>query len=92
MYLRVWCSRCGNYYEVYHGNDLKSPKARTCPHCGEGVSYNAWAKVIQAAKAVDEAGAAVYSDNTAKTRFTVDYIDNTVYKNCRTSPIYEDYI
>ena len=90
MYLRVWCSRCGDYYEIYGRDDIESRKARTCPHCQEGVSAEAWAKVIKAAEAVDKAGAAVYMDRPSKTRFTVDYIDDSIFKNCRTSPLYGD--
>ena len=90
MYMRVWCSRCGDYYEVYSRDDVCSTKARTCPHCQERVSATAWAKITEAFEAWQEANMTVYTDSKAKTRYTVDFIDDSIFKNCRQSPILDD--
>ena len=86
MFMRVWCQRCGGTFELYSRDDVWSYKARTCPHCQERATGEAWAMVIGAFEAYKAASRALYEDNTTKTRFTVDFLDDTVYKNCRTSP------
>ena len=85
MYIRVRCQRCGRAYEVYNYEDMKR-KGRKCPHCQEGVSAEAWDKVVKAFEACTEASFALYRDDALKTRFTVDYLDNTYYYNGVTPP------
>lgn len=82
MYMRVWCSRCGKRWEVYH-RDFDSDKARTCPHCYERASTGAWAKTLRAAQAFETANRALFADVGAKAVHTVDFIDDTVYENMR---------
>lgn len=83
MYMRIWCQRCGGTFEIYGRDDVRSHKARTCPHCQERATGETWAKVAEAFDAYKEAAMALYADRTAKTRFTVDFIDDSVYENCR---------
>lgn len=79
MYIRVSCERCGRSFEVYNLSDITN-KGRKCPHCQERVNASAWGKVVKAYVACCEANLALYRDDTSKTRFTVDFLDNTYYK------------
>jgi len=83
MFMRVYCRRCGGSFELYSRDDVTSRKARTCPHCQERVSPETWGKVVEAFDACRDACEALFSDSKSKTRFTVDYIDDTIYKNSR---------
>ena len=86
MFIQVWCMRCGGTFEIYGRDDVRSQRSRTCPHCQERATGEAWAKVVDAYDAYKEASRALWMDATTKTRFTVDFIDDTVYKNSRTLP------
>ena len=81
MYMRIWCERCGGEFELYSRDDIRSHKARTCPHCQERVGAEAWAKTVDAFEACKRASMALFDDSTSKTRFTVDFIDDSIYKN-----------
>ena len=48
MYILVWCQRCGGTFEIYSRDDVRSNKARTCPHCQERATGETWAKVADA--------------------------------------------
>lgn len=85
MFMRIWCQRCGGSYEVYDRDDVRCNKARTCPHCQEKVTAAVWEKVVEAHDAYKLAELALASDDTSKTRFTVDFMDDSIYKNSRTA-------
>lgn len=86
MYIRVWCQRCGGTFEIYDRDDIQSHKARTCPHCQERATGETWAKVVMAYDAYKTASKALFMDATSKTRFTVDFMDDSIFANCRTMP------
>lgn len=78
MYIRVNCQRCGRSFELYNSETIRD-KGRKCPHCQERVNALAWDKVVKAFEACTEASFALYRDDTSKTKFTVDYCDNSYY-------------
>ena len=81
--MRIWCRRCGGTFEIYGRDDVRSQRARTCPHCQERATGETWAKVADAFDAYKEAAMALFADATAKTRFTVDFIDDSVYERAK---------
>lgn len=87
MYMRIWCQRCGGTFELYQRDDVRSHKARTCPHCQERATGEAWDKVVKAYDAYKAASMALWEDRTSKTRFTVDFIDDSIYSNARNMPM-----
>lgn len=45
-YMRIYCGYCGQKWEVYERDNWNSQQAATCPHCGERIDGQTWARQV----------------------------------------------
>ena len=55
-YLKVTCENCGGKWDVYHRDNWKDDRARTCPHCYAEVNAEIWASHVVPAFALADEG------------------------------------
>lgn len=83
-YLKIHCDGCGSDWVVYHRDDWKNWKARTCPVCGKSISQQTWDRqVLTAFGEMEDANLELVKDHTGynETLFTVSYIPDVVFPN-----------
>ena len=82
-YMRIRCDYCGGKWEIYHRDDWKSYRARTCPHCSKKIDPQTWERfILPAFGAVEDANAELYKDTLGYKcpLFEVDFIADTTFK------------
>ena len=74
--LRIHCGKCGNSWEVYHRDNWKDWRARTCPVCGESVDAQSWEGVLRGFHELEDANLELIKDHSQAqmTMFAVDYV------------------
>lgn len=74
--LRIRCGKCGNSWEIYHRDNWKDWRARTCPVCGESVDKQSWEGVLRGFHELEDANLELIKDHSQAnmTMFAVDYI------------------
>ena len=83
-HLSIHCDGCGSDWIVYHRDDWKSWKARTCPVCGESIDSVTWdQQVLRAFGEMEDANLELVKDHGQYngTLFTVGYIPDVVFPN-----------
>lgn len=90
--LRIHCDACGSDWVVYHRDDWKDWKARTCPVCGKSVDPGTWERsVLKGFNEMEDANIELVKDHTQShgTLFTVSYVPDVVFPNKETSETVE---
>ena len=83
-HLSIHCGGCGSDWIVYHRDDFKDWKARTCPVCGKTIDSQTWEKnVLRAFGEMEDANMELVKDHaqTHGTLFTVSYIPDVSFQN-----------
>ena len=83
-HLQVHCEGCGSDWSVYHRDDWKDWKARTCPVCGKSVYPGTWSReILRAFGEMEDANIELLKDHQQSngTLFTVSYIPDVVFPN-----------
>ena len=83
-HLKIHCDGCGYDWTVYHRDDWKDWKARTCPMCGESISQDTWdSHVLRAFGEMEDANLELMKDHSQYhgTLFTVGYTADVIYPN-----------
>ena len=83
-HLKIHCDSCGSDWTVYHRDDWKDWKARTCPMCGETIDHQTWDdQILPAFGAMEDANRELYKDHAGYhgTLFTVTYEPDIIYPN-----------
>ena len=81
-HLSIHCGGCGSDWIVYHRDDFKNWKARTCPVCGKATNPQTWEKqVLRAFGEMEDAGMELVKDHTQLhgTLFTVGYVPDVAF-------------
>ena len=81
-HLKIHCGGCGSDWIVYHRDDWKDWKARTCPVCGKSIDPETWDRqVLRAFGEMEDASLELVKDYTQShgTLFTVSYIPDVVF-------------
>ena len=82
--LSIHCDGCGSEWVVYHRDEWKHWKARTCPTCGKEINPGTWNRqILPAFGSMEDANLELMKDHTAlhETLFTVSYIPDTIFPN-----------
>jgi len=83
-HLKISCDGCGSSWIVYHRDDWKGWKARTCPVCGKAIDPGTWERqVLRGFGEMEDANLELMKDHTQShgTLFTVSYIPDVVFPN-----------
>lgn len=83
-HLAIHCDSCGSDWVVYHRDDWKHWKARTCPTCGKEIDPGTWNRhVIRAFGEMEDTNLELMKDHTALhgALFTISYVPDTVFPN-----------
>ena len=83
-HLKIHCDGCGSDWVVYHRDDWKDWKARTCPVCGKSIDPGTWERsVLRGFGEMEDANIELMKDHTGShgTLFTVSYIPDVVFPN-----------
>lgn len=83
-HLKIRCGGCGSDWIVYHRDDWKDWKARTCPVCGKSIPSGTWERqVLRAFGEMEDTARDLVNDHVGShgTLFTVDYISDVVFPN-----------
>lgn len=83
-HLSIHCDGCGSDWTVYHRDDWKGWKARTCPVCGKSIDPGTWDRqVLRAFGEMEDANLELVKDHTQShgTLFTVSYIPDVIFPN-----------
>ena len=83
-HLKIYCDSCGSEWNVYHRDDFKDWKARTCPVCGKSINSETWDRqVLRAFGEMEDASAELFKDSaqTHGTLFTISYIPDVIFPN-----------
>ena len=87
-HLKIYCDSCGGDWVVYHRDDWKSWKARTCPICGHQIDGETWERqILPAFGEMEAANLELMKDHSGYHRplFTVNYESDSIFPNkCRT--------
>jgi hypothetical protein len=81
-HLKIHCDSCGSDWVVYHRDNWKDWKARTCPVCGKSIDPGTWDRqVLRAFGEMEDANLELVKDHTGShgTLFTVSYIPDVVF-------------
>lgn len=93
-HLKIHCDGCGSDWVVYHRDNWKDWKARTCPTCGKSIDQGTWDRqVLRAFGEMEDANLELVKDHTGYngTLFTVSYIPDVVFPNVdRTGQLQEE--
>ena len=82
-FLRVKCENCGGKWDVYHRDDWKDDRARTCPHCYAEVDAVLWAShVIPAFTFADEGNREIRKQSREENKpgFSFDVVDDMQFR------------
>lgn len=83
-HLKIHCDNCGGDWLIYHRDNWKDWKARTCPICGESINKSTWEQsVLKAFGEMSDANLELAKDNAQYhgTLFTVSYEPDMIYPN-----------
>lgn len=83
-HLSIHCDGCGSDWSVYHRDDFRDWKARTCPVCGKSIDPGTWERsVLRAFGEMEDANLELVKDHTQShgTLFTVSYIPDVIFPN-----------
>ena len=83
-HLLIHCDGCGSEWVVYHRDDRKGWKARTCPVCGKSIDPGTWERQISRAfERMEDANLELMKDHAQShgTLFTVSYIPDVIFPN-----------
>lgn len=83
-HLQIHCDCCGSDWSVYHRDDWKDHKARTCPVCGKSIDSGTWERqVLRAFGEMEDANLELVKDNAQYhgTLFTVGYVPDVIFPN-----------
>ena len=89
-HLKINCDCCGSSWNVYHRDDFKDWKARTCPMCGKSIDQATWDRqVLPAFGAMEDVSLELVKDHSQyhESLFTIDYIADVVFPNKGNSEI-----
>lgn len=81
-HLQIHCYGCGHEWSVYHRDDLRDWKIRTCPVCGKKVSQRTWDRdVLTAFDQLENANLELARDHTQDhgTLFSVAYVPDVIF-------------
>ena len=81
-HLKIHCDGCGSDWVVYHRDNWKDWKSRTCPVCGKSIDPATWEKyVLPGFGEMEDANLELVKDHTGLhgTLFTVSYIPDVVF-------------
>lgn len=82
--LSIHCGGCGSDWIVYHRDDWKNWKSRTCPVCGKSIDPGTWERsVLMGFGEMEDANIELMKDHTQShgTLFTVSYLPDVVSPN-----------
>ena len=85
-HLKITCDGCGGNWVVYHRDDWKDRRARTCPICGKSIDPGTWDRsILRAFGEMEDANLELAKDHSQShgTLFTVDYISDVIFPNKR---------
>ena len=80
--LRIYCDSCGSEWDVYHRDDWKSWKSRTCPVCGKAINPETWEKqILKGFGEMEDSNIELFKDHAQDhgTLFTVSYIPDVIF-------------
>ena len=80
-HLSIHCSFCGSEWIVYHRDDWKDWKARTCPVCGKSIPEKTWSlSVLKGFNEMEDASLELVKDYEQDhgTLFTVSYVPDVM--------------
>lgn len=80
-HLNIHCNGCGSDWIVYHRDDWKNWKARTCPVCGKSIDPGTWDRsVLKAFGEMEDATIELVKDHTQShgTLFTIGYVPDVM--------------
>lgn len=75
--LKIHCCNCGCEWDVYHRDNWKDWKSRTCPSCGEEIDPETWEnQILNAFGEMEESNIELQKDHDQqhKTMFLVGYM------------------
>ena len=78
-FLRIHCKTCGNYWDLYEGDDLHQRKYKTCPYCKNEIDGQDFDnQVLPAFGMMCDANRELYKTHTGYKAplFTVDFIQS----------------
>ena len=81
-HLSIHCDGCGSDWTVYHRDDWKDWKARTCPVCGKSIDQGTWERsVLKGFGEMEDAALELTKDHTQShgALFTVAYIPDVIF-------------
>lgn len=85
-HLTIRCISCGNKWDVYHRDDWKDWKARTCPVCQKELNKAIWEQnVLPVFGAAEEMSMDLYK---YKEPFIIDYVTDKPKSGLE----YDDYL
>ena len=86
-HLNIYCDCCGSSWTVYHRDNWKDWKARTCPVCGNTIQESTWTQVIRAFGEMEDSTLELVKDHTQThgALFTVSYEPDVIYPNSKGS-------
>lgn len=82
--ISIHCDGCGADWVVYHRDDWKHWKARTCPTCGKAIEPGTWNRhILPAFGLMEDANKELMKDHTGLhgSLFTVSYVPDTIFPN-----------
>lgn len=85
-HLSIYCDGCGADWRVYHRDDWKHWKSRTCPVCGKSINPETWEHdVLRAFGEMEDANLELMKDNAQYhgALFTVDYVSDVIFPRRR---------
>ena len=80
-HLLIHCDTCGCDWNVYHRDNWKDWRARTCPACGKSVDPGTWEmSVLKAFGEMEDANLELTKDHdqSHEALFTVSYMPDTI--------------
>ena len=89
-HLSIHCDSCGSDWIVYHRDDWKHWKARTCPVCGKSIDQGTWERqILRAFGEMEDANRELMKDHAQYhgSMFTVSYIPDVVFSTKTQSDI-----
>lgn len=83
-HLKLRCDACGTDWVVYHRDDWKDWRARTCPACGKSIDPGTWERqVLRGFNEMEDANIELVKDHMQShgTLFTVGYVPDVMFPN-----------
>lgn len=85
-YMRIQCDYCGGKWEIYHRDNWKDTKARTCPHCQRSIDERTWERqVLPTFNMVEDTNAELYKDHVGyhTPLFQIEFVPDIIFANRR---------